>query len=269
MDLVTTRHGPVACHAHGTGRPLVLLHANPGDHRDWDAVAGDLARDHRVIAVDWPGFGASPAPRTGPASASAMMFAEVAIDLADALDLRGAVAAGNSVGGYAAIRLAAERPDRVAGIIAVDSGGFTAPSWRLRAGCAIKGSEVVTRAIAGAFARRYLRRRTPAVAAILARTEAGRRDPVAVAVDAAVWRSFADPRHDLRAVSIAAPPLVVWGRHDPVVRADRDGVAAGRALGVAPIVLPTGHMPFAEDPDAFLAAVRPFLAAVGAARQSA
>jgi pimeloyl-ACP methyl ester carboxylesterase len=268
MDLVPTRHGPVACHRRGAGRPLVLLHANPGDHRDWDAVAGDLARDHRVIAVDWPGYGASPPPAV-PASASAMMFAEVAVDLADGLDLRGAVVAGNSVGGYAAFRLAAERPDRVAAIIAVDPGGFTPPSWLSRAFCAVKGREVVTRALAGAFARHYLKRRTPTVAAILARAEAGRRDPAVVAVDAAVWRSFADPRHDLRALAIAAPVLLVWGRHDPVVRVAADGAAASRALGVTPIVLDTGHMPFAEDPDAFLAAVRPFLAAVGTTRRSA
>src|SRR5688500_4234764 len=122
MD-VPTRHGPVACHVTGDGPPLLLLSANPGDHRDWDAIAPDLARDHRVIAVDWPGYGDS-APPSPPSAASAMMFAEIAIDIADALDLTAVIAIGNSVGGYASVRLAAERPARVAGIVLVDSGGF-------------------------------------------------------------------------------------------------------------------------------------------------
>lgn len=49
----------------GEGPPLLLLHANPGDHRDYDAVIPALAARFRVIALDWPGYGASmpPSPR--------------------------------------------------------------------------------------------------------------------------------------------------------------------------------------------------------------
>jgi pimeloyl-ACP methyl ester carboxylesterase len=259
---VATRHGSVECHVRGDGPALLLLSANPGDHRDWNAIAGDLARDHRLIGVDWPGYGDSPAPA---AAASAMMFAEVALDVADALDLR-AVVLGNSVGGFAAVRLAAARPDRVAGLVLVDTGGFTAHTWASRAFCWLKGRESVTRLIAGRFARHYLHRRTPDVAAILARTDDGRRVPSRVAVDAAVWRSFAHDEHSLAddAPRVRAPVLLAWGRHDPVLPLARDGAAAARALGVEPIVFDTGHMPFAEDPGAFLAALRPFLARVGA-----
>jgi pimeloyl-ACP methyl ester carboxylesterase len=257
--LVPTRHGPVAVHVSGQGPALLLLHANPGDHRDWDAVAPALARDHQVLAVDWPGYGDSPPP-SPPASASALACAEIAIDVADHLDLRAAPIAGNSVGGFAAVRLAVDRPARVGALILVDSGGFTAPGWVTRAACWIKGREWVTRLVAGAFARRYLHRRGAHVAAILDRAERGRHDPATVAVDAAIWRSFADRRHDLRALRLAVPALVVWGRRDPVLRADRDALAAGITAGVAPVVLDTGHMPFAEDPDGFLAQVLPFLA---------
>jgi pimeloyl-ACP methyl ester carboxylesterase len=259
---VATRHGPVECHLRGDGPALLLLSANPGDHRDWDAIAPDLARDHRLIGVDWPGYGDSPPPAS---AASAVMFAEVAHDVADALDLR-AIVVGNSVGGFAAVRLAARRPERVAGLVLVAPGGFTPHTWASRAFCWLKGREAVTRAIAGRFARHYLHRRTPEVAAILARTDAGRRIPSRVAVDAAVWRSFAQPDHSLAADAprVRAPVLLAWGRRDPVLRLDRDGAAAARALGIEPVVFGTGHMPFAEDPAAFLAAVRPFLARVGA-----
>ena len=253
----------LAWHASGDGRPLVLLHGNPGDHRDWDAVAPDLARDHRVIAVDWPGYGASPPP-VPPSSASAMQFAERLGALAGALALEDAVVIGNSVGGYAAVRLALEQPARVGALVLVAPGGFTRHGLATRGFCAIKGREWVTRRIAGRFARRSLRGRTEVTAAMIARAEAGRADPAVVAVDAAVWRSFTDPAHDLRgrAGAVTQPTLLVWGRHDPVLRIDRDGAAARAAMPRAGFAaLDTGHAPHAEDPGGFLAAVRPFLAA--------
>ena len=36
----------------GEGAPLLLLHANPGDSRDFDAVIAELAKHHRVIALE-------------------------------------------------------------------------------------------------------------------------------------------------------------------------------------------------------------------------
>jgi pimeloyl-ACP methyl ester carboxylesterase len=245
----------------GTGRPLLLLHANPGDRRDWDAVVPDLARDHRVIAVDWPGHGDTPAPEP-PSSATAMMYADALADFAAALDLRDAVVIGNSVGGYAAVRLALDHPHRVGALVLVDPGGFTPHGWVTRTFCAVKGREWVTRRIAGRFARRYLRRRTDVTRAMIARADAERARPAQVAVDAAIWRSFTHPAHDLRAraAAVTTPTLLVWGRHDPVLRIDRDGAAARAAIPHARFVeLDTGHAAYAEDPPAFLAAVRAFL----------
>ena len=42
-------------HTAGTGPGLVLLHANGGDHRNCDAIAGHLATTHTVHAIDLPG----------------------------------------------------------------------------------------------------------------------------------------------------------------------------------------------------------------------
>jgi pimeloyl-ACP methyl ester carboxylesterase len=107
-----------------------------------------------------------------------------------------------------------------------------------------------------------LRRRTPAVRAILAREWERRHDRTAVEVEAAVWRSFGAREHDLRrdAGRIGAPVMLVWGTRDPILgpafRSARRALPAARALG-----LPTGHAPYAEAPEEFLAAVLPFLAA--------
>jgi pimeloyl-ACP methyl ester carboxylesterase len=266
----TTTLGSIAWERLGAapGPPIVLLHANPGDRRDFAAVAPVLAETHTVVAVDWPGYGASPAP-TNPAATTAMAYAAALAELAVALTWQGALLIGNSVGGYAAVRLALAAPERVGALVLVDPGGFTAHGPLSTAFCALKGSEWITRAIAGRFARTTLRGRNPVTQAMIARAVAGRRDPARVAVEAAIWRSFTHPDHDLRpiAAGLRQPTLLVWGKHDPVLPPHRDGRAARAAIGHARYVeLDTGHSPFAESPEAFLAAVQPFLADVAQAR---
>ena len=53
-----------------------------------------------------------------------MRFADVAEELVERLAPEGAVVVGNSVGGFAAGRLAIRRPELVRGLVLVDSGGF-------------------------------------------------------------------------------------------------------------------------------------------------
>jgi 3-oxoadipate enol-lactonase len=54
--------------------------------------------------------------------------------------------------------------------------------------------------------------------------------------------------------------LIVWGKHDPVLRARVEGKMARHVLPNAGYVeLGTGHVPFLEDPQAFLDVVLPFL----------
>ncbi|HSN93071.1 MAG TPA: alpha/beta hydrolase [Anaeromyxobacteraceae bacterium] len=266
MPVLALPSGAVAYAERGApdAPPLVLLHANPGDRRDWDEVAPALSARFRVLAVDWPGFGEAPPP-AAPAASSAMGLAALLRELVEAVDLPPAVLIGHSVGGYAATRLALDAPARVRALVLVDPGGFTPPSWLGRTFCRVKGREWVTRRIAGRFAARYLRTRTPAARAIIERARTEQRDPARVAIDAAIWRSFNHPEHDLRAraAAITVPTLLVWGRHDPVVRPRVDGAAARAALPHAAYVeIDTGHCPFAEAPAMFLGAVQPFLASL-------
>ncbi|HEY6480179.1 MAG TPA: alpha/beta fold hydrolase, partial [Streptosporangiaceae bacterium] len=53
--------------------PLVLVHGLGGSHLDWVRVAPALAAQRRVLALDLPGFGLTPAAgrlATVPASAA-------------------------------------------------------------------------------------------------------------------------------------------------------------------------------------------------------
>jgi pimeloyl-ACP methyl ester carboxylesterase len=62
MPFVQLSVGKVHYLEQGTGTPLLLLHANPGDSQDYAAVIPTLAKQYRVIALDWLGYGLSDRP---------------------------------------------------------------------------------------------------------------------------------------------------------------------------------------------------------------
>ena len=263
MPTLTARTGEIAYTDAGEGRPILLLHATLHDRHDFDAVIDRLARRHRVIAVDWPGHGDS-APATG---ITGPLLADVLDDIVDALALQDLVLIGNSVGGSAAARLAITRPDLVAGLVLVNTGGFVPNTIFTNAFCRLIGTPRLTRLIMPRFVPIYLRARTPGDQRIAARAIARARTDAGAATAASLWRSFATPEYDLRDVAhrIVAPTLIVWGDRDPSLSL-RIGRATHRAIpGSTLAVLHTGHVVFSSDPDGFLALVEPFLDRVDAA----
>src|SRR4051794_11126748 len=115
MPTVPTRAGALVYDELGDGPPLILLASGAHDRHDWDGVRPALAERHRTIAVDWPGHGDSPI--AGGIHASAPLFASVVEDVLDALDLGPVIVMGTSVGGFAAARLAIERPADVRALV--------------------------------------------------------------------------------------------------------------------------------------------------------
>jgi pimeloyl-ACP methyl ester carboxylesterase len=260
MLQLQTSKGTVCYDDHGSGEPLLLLHANPGDPRDFDAVLPALAARYRVLRISWPGYGEAPPPLP-PSAASAMMFAELLEQFVLALDLRHLSVIGNSVGAYAAARLALAQPERVQALVLASPAGFTAHNFWTRLFCRFKGREKVTRWLNGLMAMLYLRVKTPVVLAMRERARLEQRQPDAVAVNAALWRSFLRPDIDLRSVArgIDAHTMVISGRRDPLIPVQEGRLAAGTIPRANFIVLPCGHAPFAEMPETFLAVVQPFL----------
>lgn len=261
MPIIKLPHGTVHYSEQGVGTPLLLLHANPGDSRDFDAITPTLSDNFRVIRLDWPGYGQSPAP-SDPQHVSAMFFYEVLKDFIAALMLPPTILIGNSVGGYAAARLAIEAPDRVLALVLVSPGSFTPQNWLTRTFCALQASRF---SIPPAwFAGLYLHARNANTTSILERARNEQSHPIAHQINRAVWRSFGDPAHNLiqHAVGITQPTLLVFGKHDPVIKASSDGkIAAGSIRHATLAILPTGHLSFAESPDAFMARLLPFLQA--------
>jgi pimeloyl-ACP methyl ester carboxylesterase len=260
MARAQTRCGGISYSERGTCFPLVLLHASLCDRRDFDPIVPDLAERHRVIAVDWPWHGESDCPPP-PLKAGAGLFADVLEDFTKALALPPAAFIGSSVGGCAAARLAITHPERVAGLVLVNSGGFIPVNLLTRAFCMLMGTRALTRVLMPPFIRLTMSPATDDDRDVVRRAAARAHTAGGMRTGAALWRSFARPEHDLRprAAQLRAPTLIVWGAKDIglPLRAGRTTHAA--IAGSRLEVLDTGHMPFSSDPRAFLSLVMPFI----------
>ena len=260
MPRVATRAGTLAYQVRGSGPTVVLLPAALHDRHDFDAIAGELAEDYRVVAVDWPGCGDSP-PAPDPHAVTAPLLADGLEDLVAGLGADPAVLIGNSVGGFAAARLAIRQPHRVAGLVLVNSGGFLPTNPILRLFCRTLGTPQIARRILPTFVKLYMQADSEPARAARDRTVARAKTASGVSTAAALWRSFATDAHDLRrdAEALSAPTLIVWGRRDtaiplPIGRATRRALPRARFE-----TLPTGHVPFASAPRDFLKLLQPFL----------
>ena len=111
-------------HGEAEGPVLLLTHGYGASRRMWDSNIPALADDRRVIAWDMRGHGSSDAPAdSGQYSHHACLE-----DMAELLDAAGApraVLVGMSLGGYLSLAFRLRFPDRVSGLVLVDTGpGF-------------------------------------------------------------------------------------------------------------------------------------------------
>lgn len=100
-------------HGPSDGQPMVLLHGLTSDRSSWDSVVAALAESWRVYVPDQRGHGASP-------RAPEYSFELLATDLVAFLDdhaLDRPVIVGHSMGGVAAYLHAARRPERVGALV--------------------------------------------------------------------------------------------------------------------------------------------------------
>jgi pimeloyl-ACP methyl ester carboxylesterase len=108
-------HGVVHYATAGQGEPVLLLHQTP---RSWDEfrdVLPLLGRKRRAIAMDTAGFGDStPLPM---AENSIPAWADVAIELLDALEIEQAHLVGHHTGAVIATRVASSAPGRVRSVV--------------------------------------------------------------------------------------------------------------------------------------------------------
>jgi pimeloyl-ACP methyl ester carboxylesterase len=239
----------------GRGAPLLLLHGI-GHHRQaWDPVVNILATERDVIAVDLPGFGASPGLPEGldyDLPTTTAVFGA----FCEALELDRPHVAGNSLGGLLALELGRER--LVRSVTTLSPAGFWSEAERRYAFGVLLAMRRIAQRLPLPLVERLSRSaagRTMLTSTIYARP--GRRSPEAVVAETlalagatgfdATLRSGATVlfRDDIPTI----PVTVAWGTRDMLL-VRRQGVRAKQIIPKARLVrLPgCGHCPMNDDP---------------------
>ncbi len=243
--------------------PLIVLPAAGHRWEDYRPILNHFAPERRVFALDWPGFGNSDKPSPTEFSYTSEGYAEILAGWLDGLGIARGVLLGNAIGAAAAIRYAAAKPRRVAGLGLVAPAGFTSPGVARLFMSRLLGTPAILRRIEPAFTSLYLGPTMPESAAIVAHHRALRGTPdyaATLRAYAALWRGFDRPSDDLTTLAkeVAVPAIVVRGGLDPVITA-ADARRATEALGhhgALEVVLPdAGHLPFLQQSQRFLQAV--------------
>eukprot|EP01116_Phalansterium_solitarium_P007008 TRINITY_DN19466_c0_g1_i1.p1 TRINITY_DN19466_c0_g1~~TRINITY_DN19466_c0_g1_i1.p1 ORF type:complete len:293 (+),score=81.24 TRINITY_DN19466_c0_g1_i1:84-962(+) len=99
--------------------PVILIHAFPLNKTFWNGQISGLSSKARLIAPDTPGFGDSPALDVQEATMAD--YAAAYVRLLDELQIKKAVFAGCSMGGYVLLQLWRQAPERVGGLIFCDT----------------------------------------------------------------------------------------------------------------------------------------------------
>ncbi len=259
-----TVHGvELAVSVEGEGRAVVFLHGYPLDRTMWAHQVANL-EGFRRIAPDLRGFGRSDAPDLG---YSMVTWADDVAALLDALGEERAVLCGHSMGGYVAFEFARRHPDRLAGLVLVDTRAGADPEEGRRGRDAAiqlvreKGAgPIAEQMLPKLFAPESAGRRPEAVA----RMEAVmRRTPVAgIAGALAAMRDRADSGPLLE--TLGMPALVIVGEEDGLTPpAEAEAMAAALPGAVLRKIPDAGHLAPVEQPEAVTAAIAEFLGGIG------
>jgi pimeloyl-ACP methyl ester carboxylesterase len=256
----------------GEGDPIVFIHGLSGAWVNWLENIPHFARDHRVIAMDLPGFGHSPMPAD---RISVAGYARTVDELLGTLGIERAVIVGNSMGGFIGAEVAIQFSTRVERLVLVSAAGLTIEHQRnqsvlrvlerldsvliLSGGWAATRSETLTRRprMRRQIMKLVAHRAEQLPAALIAEQVKGSGKPGFVpALDALTDYPIRE-----RLADIDCPVLVVWGDKDRLIPVN-DAYEFGRLIPQARIVVwpDTGHVAMLERPGAFNALVDEFLA---------
>lgn len=108
--------------------PILLLHGFPSSSHQYRSLMQLLGDDHRMIAPDYPGFGQTQiAPNSeGTFDYSFHSLSRVIEDFIDALGLGSFVLYAFDFGGPVGFRIAARRPELIAGLIIQNANAYEA-----------------------------------------------------------------------------------------------------------------------------------------------
>lgn len=236
---------------------ILLLHGSNASLHTWQGWVEGLGRDFRIVRYDQPGHGLTGPQVDGDYTAKA--YSDTAAMVMEQLGIEKYIVAGNSMGGWVAWNHALAYPDRVTGLILVDSSGAPdAKPTSLPIGFRLAQQEWL-RPVLSVFTPRLVIERS------LAQTVADPRKLTEEQIDrywnllrypgnrkATAERSTVprDNATTAEMAKIAVPTLILWGGKDTLIPASAatwfDKAIPQSNLIVYPDL---GHIPMEEDPE--------------------
>ena len=271
MQTFTHDRLTVALHDVGEGPGVVFIHNGGTSSTIWRHQVADLSADHRVIALDLPGFGESPLPVP---AASLQEMVDLVSALITGRGLAPALIVGNCMGSNIALRLADQDSSLMRGILVVNP--LTAASF---SGGHIGFLHTMSRRFGGAskVMRRVARHiRVPGpVAGLTLRFQLGRegiaqglhRDAALLACQTRGDQlpALIDVLDDMSAYGgvdglRSAPPVpiwIVWGDQNRVLSREKVPALAERLGAERVEVIPNcGHLAMLESPEQVTGLIR-------------
>jgi pimeloyl-ACP methyl ester carboxylesterase len=253
----------------GEGEPIVFVHGISGCWQNWLENLPHFGRGRRAIALDLPGFGASPMP-SWPVDIPA--YGRLLHDFCEKLGVESGTLVGNSMGGFVAAEAVTAAPGRFDRLALVSAAGIintwnpearaTATAW------AWKTFAPTVSGLARAIVS-HPRSRQVALAPFLRYPNRLRADLLwEQIVGGAECPAFGEAlttliHHDIRErlEEIEIPTLIVWGLSDRVIPVNA-AISYHRRIPGSRLEIfeRTGHVPQLERPDRFNALLDEFLA---------
>jgi pimeloyl-ACP methyl ester carboxylesterase len=246
--------------------PLLLVHGFGASTDHWRKNVAELSEDFEVWAIDLLGFGRSTkavAPYGG------NLWRDQLHDFITEVIGQPVVLAGNSIGGYATLCVAAQRPESVLGLVLLNPAGPFTPTepvpepnpFQKALGDAVKAA--ILSPVPSFFIFQYVRQRSM-IRKTLSKVYLDQSavtdqlvediyrpacDVGAVQAFAAMFKTPAGEKNDVLLHQMSCPLLMLWGEADPWANARVRGVQYRQHYpGLTEFYLQAGHCPHDEVP---------------------
>ncbi|MEN9416655.1 MAG: hypothetical protein RI988_275 [Pseudomonadota bacterium] len=250
--------------------PIVLIHGTGASLHTWEGWTQALQGQRRVISFDLPGFGLTGpfAGRYTPDDYRGDTYARFVVDLLEALKVRRAVLAGNSLGGEVAWRTAVLAPERVERLVLVDASGPDFQPESVPLGFLIARVPVLNRLtehmlprvlVAASLSNVYGHPERVSSELVDRYFELTLREGNRRALTLRL-QQFVRGEHAERIATIRQPTLILWGGRDRLIPPAVGRTFESKIPGSRLVVFDDlGHVPHEEDPARTVAPVRAFL----------
>lgn len=224
------------------GAALLFLHGWRSNKEAWNGVIKRIREIEKqaisIYSIDLPGFGGSEVPKT---AWSVRDYAEAVWGFIKKLELENVILVGHSFGGRVGIKLEANYPGLINGLVLADSAGFAANQSKKKIMAAL------AKAVKPVFKPQFMQGLRQGIY-----RKIGAEDYVATPELQQTYVKVIneDLTEDMKKVNI--PTLIIWGENDkdtPIEFGKRmRQLIAGSKLEVLPNA---GHFSFVDQPEEF------------------